>query len=97
MLMLEAPETLPRNTGSLPAVFESLSRPCIPLHRSINAHSASRQSHRPINRQSPRRQATRESLLRLPSDIRSEAHTSELQSLMRISYAVFCLKKNNVR
>src|SRR3546814_9626142 len=27
--------------------------------------------------------------------IRSEEHTSELQSLMRISYAVFCLKKNN--
>src|SRR3546814_8701355 len=34
-----------------------------------------------------------------PSDlgqiIRSEEHTSELQSLMRISYAVFCLKKKN--
>src|SRR3546814_1348790 len=27
------------------------------------------------------------------SDVRSEEHTSELQSLMRISYAVFCLKK----
>src|SRR3546814_10387593 len=27
-------------------------------------------------------------------DERSEEHTSELQSLMRISYAVFCLKKN---
>src|SRR3546814_1891803 len=27
------------------------------------------------------------------SDMRSEEHTSELQSLMRISYAVFCLKK----
>src|SRR3546814_10869711 len=26
---------------------------------------------------------------------RSDEHTSELQSLMRISYAVFCLKKNN--
>src|SRR3546814_4221784 len=26
--------------------------------------------------------------------VRSEAHTSELQSLMRLSYAVFCLKKN---
>src|SRR3546814_1844643 len=26
-------------------------------------------------------------------DMRSEEHTSELQSLMRISYAVFCLKK----
>src|SRR3546814_1538909 len=28
---------------------------------------------------------------------RSEEHTSELQSLMRISYAVFCLKKKNTR
>src|SRR3546814_8703973 len=28
-------------------------------------------------------------------DARSEEHTSELQSLMRISYAVFCLKKKN--
>src|SRR3546814_7572464 len=28
-------------------------------------------------------------------DGRSEEHTSELQSLMRISYAVFCLKKQN--
>src|SRR3546814_3490378 len=27
---------------------------------------------------------------------RSEEHTSELQSLMRISYAVFCLKKNKL-
>src|SRR3546814_7531760 len=33
----------------------------------------------------PRRRAT--------ADRRSEEHTSELQSLMRISYAVFCLKK----
>src|SRR3546814_8191206 len=30
-----------------------------------------------------------------PTQRRSEEHTSELQSLMRISYAVFCLKKNN--
>src|SRR3546814_3829319 len=28
-------------------------------------------------------------------EARSEEHTSELQSLMRISYAVFCLKKKN--
>src|SRR3546814_4873200 len=28
-------------------------------------------------------------------EARSEEHTSELQSLMRISYAVFCLKKQN--
>src|SRR3546814_8795879 len=31
--------------------------------------------------------------LNLDLSIRSEEHTSELQSLMRISYAVFCLKK----
>src|SRR3546814_1368101 len=30
-----------------------------------------------------------------PLHVRSEEHTSELQSLMRISYAVFCLKKKN--
>src|SRR3546814_5512042 len=30
---------------------------------------------------------------RRPQSVRSEEHTSELQSLMRISYAVFCLKK----
>src|SRR3546814_5724822 len=29
------------------------------------------------------------------ASVRSEEHTSELQSLMRISYAVFCLKKTN--
>src|SRR3546814_1217525 len=31
--------------------------------------------------------------LKSASGLRSEEHTSELQSLMRISYAVFCLKK----
>src|SRR3546814_6986818 len=34
-------------------------------------------------------------LSRFGECVRSEEHTSELQSLMRISYAVFCLKKNN--
>src|SRR3546814_9468662 len=33
--------------------------------------------------------------LNCTGDVRSEEHTSELQSLMRISYAVFCLKKKN--
>src|SRR3546814_3317593 len=32
----------------------------------------------------------------LQDDVRSEEHTSELQSLMRISYAVFCLKNKNI-
>src|SRR3546814_181308 len=30
------------------------------------------------------------------SEVRSEEHTSELQSLMRISYAVFCLKQKSI-
>src|SRR3546814_8081793 len=34
---------------------------------------------------------------RLQQSMRSEEHTSELQSLMRISYAVFCLKKKIMR
>src|SRR3546814_3982273 len=33
-------------------------------------------------------------VLAVPGRCRSEEHTSELQSLMRTSYAVFCLKKN---
>src|SRR3546814_6855803 len=33
----------------------------------------------------------------VPRAVRSEEHTSELQSLMRISYAVFCLKTKNIR
>src|SRR3546814_6869615 len=36
-------------------------------------------------------------LLALSQQIRSEEHTSELQSLMRISYAVFCLKKKKTK
>src|SRR3546814_9486238 len=35
--------------------------------------------------------------IRLSEAGRSEEHTSELQSLMRISYAVFCLKKNKTK
>src|SRR3546814_1779683 len=36
-------------------------------------------------------------LLRRPLRVRSEEHTSELQSLMLISYAVFCLQKKNTQ
>src|SRR3546814_4964402 len=40
-------------------------------------------------------QQPRQAIKCLASHNRSEEHTSELQSLMRISYAVFCLKKKN--
>src|SRR3546814_5217320 len=56
-----------------------------------SASAASARSTRPdAARRSP---ATTLKRLDLPTPLRSEEHTSELQSLMRISYAVFCLKK----
>src|SRR3546814_6100495 len=46
-----------------------------------------------LERLHPRRIALRQERNRRKAIRRSEEHTSELQSLMRISYAVFCLKK----
>src|SRR3546814_9244277 len=40
---------------------------------------------------------TREYRVEIGAGDRSEEHTSELQSLMRISYAVFCLKKKKIK
>src|SRR3546814_5593331 len=45
----------------------------------------------------PRRSAVVASVTPGQLEERSEEHTSELQSLMRISYAVFCLKKKKKR
>src|SRR3546814_7271502 len=48
---------------------------------------------REIARRDERRISMASKLSQFPFVRRSEEHTSELQSLMRISYAVFCLKK----
>src|SRR3546814_2046989 len=72
--------------------------PYTTLFRSLRPATSSRQ------RTSPRRQCSSKARCRPPTTAaaaplrrlprrRSEEHTSELQSLMRISYAVFCLKK----
>src|SRR3546814_10571567 len=53
---------------------------------------------RTVRQPDPRRPASRgrgRDRRRRSARSRSEEHTSELQSLMRISYAVFCLKKKN--
>src|SRR3546814_8943919 len=54
-----------------------------------------RRTLRPLVACDPKRDAVSKQLAgpRLFVTVRSEEHTSELQSLMRISYAVFCLKK----
>src|SRR3546814_8346297 len=56
-----------------------------------------RSTHRRQHRQQLDRQRAERQAGDRPSSAsrRSEEHTSELQSLMRISYAVFCLKKKN--
>src|SRR3546814_10231584 len=55
----------------------------------IEARKAGLQQRHGMMRDGPGRQA-------VGDDERSEEHTSELQSLMRISYAVFCLNKTNM-
>src|SRR3546814_6405062 len=61
-------------------------------HRSARRPRPARARAAPARRRWPR-PAVQAPAGRLPVPARSEEHTSELQSLMRISYAVFCLKK----
>src|SRR3546814_5002015 len=63
---------------------------CIRLPRFIKCHDDDCSA---VGHDFPR--LIQESVLTLLHADRSEEHTSELQSLMRISYAVFCLKNKN--
>src|SRR3546814_8226024 len=65
--------------------------PYTTLFRSSSSSSGLLHAGHSLNRTSPITRATKEESFSASS--RSEEHTSELQSLMRISYAVFCLKK----
>src|SRR3546814_5177748 len=88
-----------RNGGCPIAFTERRQRTWLPVRYedlSAIAHDTDRFSSRDIVVVSPFEQPIND-LLPVPpisSDPRSEEHTSELQSLMRISYAVFCLQKN---
>src|SRR3546814_2435793 len=72
----------------------------------ICANLASRAFQRLLKRDGPRQRPQQQQRAKSPDqapallpmllDLRSEEHTSELQSLMRISYAVFCLKKKKL-
>src|SRR3546814_5501524 len=63
--------------------------------KSARLRERSRRSSRavPVGGHHRRRAAARDPRREADGGARSEEHTSELQSLMRISYAVFCLKK----
>src|SRR3546814_9932504 len=76
--------------------------PVGPLRQGLRARQPGRPARAEGQPQGRRRASARKDRRRTARDDavdrqepRSEEHTSELQSLMRISYAVFCLKKKN--
>src|SRR3546814_7644300 len=82
-------------------LFRSSLRWCRPAWSAITARATDARAEDVIRACGASFETALTRLLRMRSEIdcRSEEHTSELQSLMRISYAVFCLKKkkqNNI-
>src|SRR3546814_5879364 len=69
--------------------------PYTTLFRSLSCGGGRCRTHAGGERAAPRAAAAAAAPADAVQRARSEEHTSELQSLMRISYAVFCLKKKN--
>src|SRR3546814_6257358 len=75
-------------------LFRSAADPAVPRPRRLP--DAVTAAHPGLDgRPAPRRRGAAPAVAGGQQRRRSEEHTSELQSLMRISYAVFCLKKKN--
>src|SRR3546814_1686500 len=94
-LMIRRPPRSTRTDTLFPytTLFRSSKRPATSSGRQCSASTSLRRSASfvPRNRLLPARRSGRS------PNRRSEEHTSELQSLMRISYAVFCLKKKKTQ
>src|SRR3546814_5488438 len=91
--MIRRPPRSTRTDTLVPSttLFRSHSRPCGATPSSANVSRVSCSPGGWLSNHAP----TSASYHGQPYSVsRSEEHTSELQSLMRISYAVFCLKKN---
>src|SRR3546814_1157224 len=78
--------------GRISIVFQEPMTAMSPLHTIGDQVGEALRLHRDASA-SEARELTRDMLRLVGFPDRSEEHTSELQSLMRISYAVFCLKK----
>src|SRR3546814_10486011 len=88
-LMILRPPRSTRTDTLFP--YTTLFRSCALFRRTTGY--AGTHHRRPGRRRRPRRHLWRTRHRQDIADARSEEHTSELQSLMRNSYAVFCLKK----
>src|SRR3546814_5212735 len=73
--------------------YTTLFRSPLPALDAALLHHASGGRPLPLRRVPQHRRLAAAGWKEPPADMRSEEHTSELQSLMRSSYAVFCLKK----
>src|SRR3546814_10016584 len=93
LLMIRRPPRSTRTDTLFP--YTTLFRSWPKRSRTNVAAGTCTPSSRAIDSPSARSFSASSSLKRAAKSPRSEEHTSELQSLMRISYAVFCLKKKN--
>src|SRR3546814_5956395 len=89
-----------QSSPSMPCIMHLLCCDIIEKQRRGSTRFHLHRSGLPVTRllclnQPSRPMAVRPAVSYPASGARSEEHTSELQSLMRISYAVFCLKKQN--
>src|SRR3546814_8974528 len=84
-------------TRPLPSVgIEQIERALIPLRGIISQHPPVYSALKRDGEAQYARARRGEEVVTQAREVRSEEHTSELQSLMRISYAVFCLKKQKI-
>src|SRR3546814_14995196 len=91
-LMIRRPPRSTRTDTLFPytTLFRSA---CLSLHCHVNCHQLAMGI--ALDRRGENDGVLKVEIVSSLSGRRSEEHTSELQSLMRISYAVFCLKKKN--
>src|SRR3546814_2326084 len=88
---MDSESALPGTNNDPASAFEALRGEISLLRRAVEGLTAERQA---APNYKPTLAAMAERLAAIEHS-RSEEHTSELQSLMRISYAVFCLKKKH--
>src|SRR3546814_3588937 len=95
--MIRRPPRSTRTDTRFPYTTLFRSRPAVAADSAPDLCQPARDQPRSVGSARPQGKTRHPARLRGAAGDRSEEHTSELQSLMRISYAVFCLKKKEYR